>query len=49
MGLWDYMQEYYRTYTIYTMYGHEAVAPLDYLVPSLRIATITDMTEEGVV
>jgi transposase InsO family protein len=30
------------------VYGQEAVVPLDYLVPSLCIATITNMTEEGV-
>jgi transposase InsO family protein len=30
------------------VYGKEAVVPLDYLVPSLCIATITNMTEEGV-
>jgi hypothetical protein len=29
------------------VYGHEAVVPLDYLIPSLCIATITDMTESG--
>jgi hypothetical protein len=29
------------------VYGQEVVVPLDYLVPSLRIATITYMTEEG--
>jgi transposase InsO family protein len=26
------------------VYGQEVVVPLDYLIPSLRIATITDMT-----
>jgi hypothetical protein len=30
------------------VYGKEAVVPLDYLIPSLRIAMITNMTEEGV-
>jgi hypothetical protein len=29
------------------VYGQEAVVPLDYLIPSLCIATITDMTEKG--
>jgi transposase InsO family protein len=27
------------------VYGHEAVVPLEVLVPSLRVATITNMTE----
>jgi hypothetical protein len=31
------------------VYGKEAVVPLDYLVPSMCIATITNMIEEGVV
>jgi hypothetical protein len=30
------------------VYGKEAMVPLDYLVPSLCIASITNMTEEGV-
>jgi hypothetical protein len=30
------------------VYGQEAVVPLDYLIPSMHIATITNMTEEGV-
>jgi len=29
------------------VYGHEEVVPLDYLIPNLRIATITDMIERG--
>jgi transposase InsO family protein len=29
------------------VYGHEAVVPLEYLIPSLCIATITNMTERG--
>jgi hypothetical protein len=29
------------------VYGKETVVPLDYLVPSLHIATITNRTEEG--
>jgi hypothetical protein len=29
------------------MYGHEAVFPLDYLIPSLCIEAITNMTESG--
>jgi hypothetical protein len=29
------------------VFGHEVVVPLDYLIPSLHIATITDMTERG--
>ena len=30
------------------VYGKEFVVPLDYLVPSMCIATITNMIEEGV-
>jgi hypothetical protein len=29
-------------------YGHEAVVPLEYLIPSLHIATIIEMTERGI-
>ena len=29
------------------MYGHEAIVPLEYLIPSLCIATITNMIERG--
>jgi transposase InsO family protein len=29
------------------VYGQEAVVPLDYLIPSLRIVAITYMTEKG--
>jgi transposase InsO family protein len=31
------------------VYGQEAVMPLEFLVPSLRIAKITNVTERGVV
>jgi hypothetical protein len=31
------------------VYGLEAVVPMEYLVPSLRIATVTDMDDTGVV
>ena len=31
------------------VYGQEAVVPLEFLVSSLRVATITNMTEQGVV
>jgi transposase InsO family protein len=31
------------------VYGQEAVVPLEFLVPSLRVATITNMTERGTV
>jgi len=31
------------------VYGKEEMVPLDYLVPRLCIATITNMIEEGVV
>jgi hypothetical protein len=30
------------------VYGNESLVPLDYLIPSLCIATITNMTEIGV-
>jgi hypothetical protein len=29
------------------VYGQEAIVPLEYLIPSLCIATITNMTERG--
>jgi hypothetical protein len=29
------------------VYGQEAVVPLDYLIPGLHIASITDMAERG--
>jgi hypothetical protein len=31
------------------VYGKEVVVPLEFLVPSLRIATITNMTERGTI
>jgi hypothetical protein len=31
------------------VYGQEAVVPLEFLVPSLHIAAITQMTERGIV
>jgi hypothetical protein len=31
------------------VYGQEAVVPLEYLIPSLRIAAITEMTERGII
>jgi hypothetical protein len=31
------------------VYGQEAVVPLEFLIPSLRVATITQMTERGAV
>jgi hypothetical protein len=31
------------------VYGQEAVVPLEFLVPSLRVATITNMTERGTI
>jgi hypothetical protein len=31
------------------MYGHEAVVPLEFLVPSLHIEEITNMTEIGTI
>jgi hypothetical protein len=29
------------------VYGHEVIVPLDYLIPSMCIPTITNMTERG--
>jgi hypothetical protein len=29
------------------VYGQQAVVPLEFLVPSLRVETITNMTEQG--
>ena len=31
------------------VYGKEAVVPLDFLVPSVHVATITNMTEQGTI
>jgi hypothetical protein len=31
------------------VYGQEAVVPLEFLVPSPRVATITNMTERGTI
>jgi hypothetical protein len=31
------------------VYGQEAVVPLEFVVPSLRVETITNMTERGAV
>jgi hypothetical protein len=31
------------------VYGQEVVVPLEYLVPSLRVASITNMTDQGAV
>jgi hypothetical protein len=31
------------------VYGQEAVNPMEFIVPSLRIATITDLSDSGVV
>jgi hypothetical protein len=41
------MQETYRKTPFRLVYGQEAVVPLEYLIPSLCIATITNMTERG--
>jgi len=49
--LWDYKTTC-KKLTGHTplrmVYGKESMVPLDYLVPSRCIATITNMTEEGV-
>jgi hypothetical protein len=31
------------------VYGQEAVVPLEFMVPSLRIETLTNMTERGAI
>ena len=49
--LWDYMttcKNLTGKKPFILVYGKEAVVPLDYLVPSMRIVMITNMTEEGV-
>ena len=35
--------------TFILVYGQEAVMPLEFLVPTLRVAAITNMTERGMV
>jgi len=49
--LWDYITTFKKLIgktPFILVYGQEAVVPLDYLIPSLYIATITDMAEGGV-
>jgi hypothetical protein len=50
--LWAYMTNY-KNLTGQTsfilVYGKEAVVPLEFLLPSLRVATITNMTERDAV
>ena len=48
--LWDYIttcKKLTGQIPFILVYGHEVVVPLDYLIPSLRIATITYMEERG--
>jgi hypothetical protein len=50
--LWDYRITYKKLIwkTPFRMvYGHEAVVPLDYLIPILRITVIIDMMKRDVV
>jgi len=45
--LWDYRTTYKKLTwkkTFILVYGQEEVVPLDYLIPSLYIETIIDMT-----
>jgi hypothetical protein len=48
--LWAYNTTY-KNITRHTpfrmVYGHEALFPLDYLIPSMHIEKIIDMTEKG--
>ena len=39
------MQETYRTHTFSLVYGQEAVMPMEYIIPSLRIAQIIEMAD----
>ena len=43
------MHEVDRTNTIRLVYGKEAVVSLEFLVPSIHVATITNMTKRGIV
>jgi len=48
--LWDYRttcKKITRKKPFRLVYGKEVEVPLDYLIPSLHIATIIDMTKRG--
>jgi hypothetical protein len=49
MGIHEYMQEVDRTDTIQMVYGQEAVVPLEFLVSSLCVEEIINITERGAV
>ena len=39
------MQETYRHTPFSLVYGQEAIIPMEYIIPSLRIAQITEMAD----
>jgi hypothetical protein len=49
--LWEYMTtcKNLQNTPFKLVYGQEAVVPLEFLVPSLHVATITNMIERGIV
>jgi hypothetical protein len=49
MGISNYMKKLTGHTPFKLVYGQEAVVPLEVLIPSLRIAAITQMTERGTI
>ena len=43
------MQETYRAHTFQLVYGQEAIMPMEYIIPSLRVAQITGMADTDTV